>query len=135
MAQSDYLKNKLLDHVYGGSDFTRPATVYFALFTTMPTGAGGGVEVTGGSYARVAVTNNGSNFPAASSQQKACAIDVVFPQATAHWGTVVGCAIFDASSGGNMLDFGELNVPVVVPVNAISRLNASDLIIALITCS
>src|SRR5690349_18898367 len=102
-SKSDYLENKILDHMLGGPDYTRPATVYVALFTTAPSDAGGGVEVTGGSYARVAVTNNATNFPGASGGAKQNANTITWPTATALWGTVVAVGIFDAASGGNLL--------------------------------
>ena len=99
-SKSDYLENEILDHVLGGGDFTRPATVYLALFTVTPTDAGGGTEVTGGAYARVAVTNNATNFPAASGGSKSIGAQFDFPEATANWGTVVALGIFDASTAG-----------------------------------
>lgn len=107
-SKSNYLENKILDHVLGGADFTRPGTVYIALFTVAPTDAGGGTEVTGGSYARVTVTNNATNWPAASSGSKQNGTAFTFAQATANWGTVVAFAILDALTGGNFLYWGDL---------------------------
>lgn len=109
MSKSDYLENKVLDHVLGGGDYTRPATVYVALYTSAPTDSGGGTEVSGGSYARVAVTNNATNWPAASGGSKANGTTIVFPEATADWGTVVAFGLFDAAIGGNLLYWGELS--------------------------
>ena len=108
MSKSDYLENKVLDHVLGGGDYTRPATVYVALYTSAPTDSGGGTEVSGGSYARVAVTNNATNWPAASGGSKANGTAITFPEATANWGTVVAFGLFDAANGGNLLYWGEL---------------------------
>ena len=93
-SKADFLENKLLDHVLGAATYTPPVTVYIALYTVAPSDAGGGTEVTGGSYARVAVTNNATNFPAA----------------TASWGTVVAHAELDAPTGGNFLYWGDLTV-------------------------
>lgn len=107
-SKSDYLENEILDHVLGGGDYSRPGTVYIALFTAAPTDAGGGTEVTGGSYARVAVTNNATNWPAASSGSKSNGVAFTFTQATANWGTVVAFGIFDAASAGNLLYWGDL---------------------------
>ena len=107
-SKSDYLENELLDHVLGGGDYSRPATVYVALYTTAPTDAGGGVEVSGGSYARVAVTNNATNWPAASGGAKSNGTAITFPTATADWGTVVAFAILDAATAGNFLYWGDL---------------------------
>jgi hypothetical protein len=113
-SKSNYLEDKINDHVLGGGDYTRPATVYVALFAVAPTDAGGGTEVTGGSYARVAVTNNNTNWPASSGGLKSNGTAVTFPTASANWGTCVAFAIFDASSGGNMLYWADLAVSKAV---------------------
>ncbi len=106
---SNYLCNKLLDAVHGGPDFVKASPTYFALMTVMPTASGGGTEVSGGSYARVSVTNNSTNWPAASGQTKQNATAIDWGTATANWGTIVGVAEYDASSGGNLLTFGPLS--------------------------
>lgn len=106
--KSDYLENKILDHILGGGDYTRPSDVYIALFTSNPTDAGGGTEVSGGSYARAAVTNNSTNFPAASGGVKANGTDINFPTATALRGTVQSVGVFDDPTGGNLLFWAPL---------------------------
>lgn len=72
-------------------------TPYIALFTVAPGEAGGGTEVTGGSYARTPVT-----FNAPSAGIIANSAIVNFPTPSANWGNVIGWAVMDASSGGNM---------------------------------
>lgn len=106
--KSDYLENRILDHILGGVASTPPATVYVALFTVTPTDAGGGTEVAGGAYARAAVTNNATNWPAASGGAKANGTAITFPAPTANWGVIVAFAIFDAATAGNMLYFGPI---------------------------
>jgi hypothetical protein len=106
--KSNYLENAILNHWLGGATSTAPANVFFALFTANPTDSGGGTEVTGGSYARVSVANNTTNFATTSTGVKSNTTAVNFPAATASWGTVVGMAVFDASSGGNMLVWADL---------------------------
>lgn len=103
-ALSDYLENELLDHVLRNSAYTSPAIVYAALFTTATTDAGGGTEVSGGSYARTALTF-GSAASAGSISNTA---DSTFPTATASWGTVSHMAIYDALTVGNSLFHGAL---------------------------
>lgn len=112
--KSTYLANKFLDAVFGNQAFPSNATLYIALFTVNPTAGGGGTEVTGGSYVRKAVTNNLTEWPAASAQTKSNANVQTFVTATADWGTVTGAAVFDAPSGGNMLDFGSLTQSKVI---------------------
>jgi hypothetical protein len=88
----DTIANRLLDLQLGTSHDTTafPATVYIALLTTAPTNANGAglAEVTGGSYARVAVTNNDTNWPAATGRSKSNGTTVTFPTSTASWATV-----------------------------------------------
>jgi len=114
-SKSDYMENKVLD-IVGGVTFTAPATLYVALYTTICTDASTGttpapgVEVTGGSYARQAVTNNATNFPAASGGSKANGTAITWGTApTANWGVVVGFAIVDAASAGNILYWGAIS--------------------------
>jgi hypothetical protein len=118
-SKSDYLEAKLLDHVLGATTYTPPATVYIALFTVSPSDSGGGTEVStsGTAYARVAVTNNTTNWPNASGTSptsKSNGTTFTFPTATADWGTIVAMAIFDASTSGNMLYWATLNASKLV---------------------
>ena len=105
---SDFLELELLDHVFGNAAYTAPATLYVSLFTAAPSDTGGGTEVSGGSYARVAVTNNATNFPAASGGAKSNGTVITFPAPTANWGTVVAFGIHDAASAGNLLAWATL---------------------------
>lgn len=62
---ADVLAKAVLDGTLGATTLG-PATYYPALMSAMPTGAGGGTEFTGGTYARPSFTNNSTNFPAAA---------------------------------------------------------------------
>jgi hypothetical protein len=130
-ALSDYLENALLDHVLGKTTYTGPTTTYPALYTVTPGDAGGGTEVTGGTYARVAVTNNTTNWPNASGGSKSNGVDIDFGTATANWGTVVAVAILDASSGGNFMFYGTLTTPKTVNSGDAFKFNATKLVCAL----
>jgi len=128
---SNFLENELLDHVFGNAAYTAPATLYVALFTATPSDAGGGTEVSGGSYARVAVTNNATNFPAASAGVKSNGTAITFPMATASWGTVAAFGIFDAVTAGNLLAWGALSASRAVANLDIVYFPAGDLDITL----
>jgi len=95
---SNYLENALINATLRNTTYTSPATVYISLWTTDPTDAGSGTEVSGGSYARTSVT-----FGAPSNGVTTNSAAVEFPQATASWGTVAYFGINDASTGGNLL--------------------------------
>ena len=116
-SKSDYLEKALLDGVLGGSAFSLPATVYLALFTTDPTDvAASGTEATGTGYQRLAITNNATNWPAASGTTATKSNGTVLTMATAggDWSSgsnMAYWALFDASSGGNKLYYGAITTP------------------------
>ena len=118
-AMSDYLENKLVDLTLRGQAFTAPATLCFGLHTSATTDAGGGAEVSGGSYARKAVTASLANFAGTQAAASTTASSgtggvtsnnglIDFPAPTANWGTVTHWSVWDASTGGNMLFHGAL---------------------------
>ena len=125
---SDYLEDKVLEHVFGGNTYTAPSTLYVALYTSAPSDTGGGTEVSGGGYVRKTATFNvsGTNPTTASN---AGAIE--YPTATANYGTVTSVGIFDALSGGNLLAYANLTASKVVSTGDVFRFNAGDLDITL----
>lgn len=111
----DFWENEILDHVLGASTYTPPGTLYVALSTTTPTDAGGNfTEPVGNNYARVAVTNNLTNWPAASGGSKSNGTAVTFNDATGSWGTVTHFGVYDQASGGNLLFWGQLTASKLV---------------------
>lgn len=127
-ALSDYLEDALINHIFRNSDFTRPADIYIALFTAAPSDAGGGTEVSGGSYARQGVpTGVASEWDAASGGATANTNTVTFPTATAAWGTITHVGLFDAVTAGNLLFHGALTASKTVGDGDIFRFNAGDL--------
>lgn len=106
--KGNYLSNKFLNQIFNGASAPAPGTLYVALYTATPSASGGGTEVSGGSYARVAVTANTTNFPTSSAEQIQNGTTIDFGTASADWGTIVAGAVWDASSGGNLLYWGPL---------------------------
>ena len=125
---SDYLEDKVLDHVFGGNAYSAPSTLYVALYTVAPTDTGGGTEVSGGGYVRKTATFNvsGTNPTTASN-----ASAVEYPTATANYGTVVAVGIFDALSSGNLLAYANLTTSKVVSTGDVFRFNTGDLDVTL----
>jgi hypothetical protein len=105
---SDYLENALLNHTFRNTALTSPTTVYLALYTTAPTDAGGGTQVSGGGYARQAIT-----FGAPSGGAIANTVAVAFTASGAAYGTVVAVGIFDASTAGNLLAWDDITSAVI----------------------
>jgi len=112
MTKSNSWEVSILNLTFKNASQSALANVHFALFTSAPNDAGGGTEVSGGSYARVAVATAGSNFTVNSGDPSSAvnAVDITFPIATANWGTITHFGIFDASTAGNMRYWGALPV-------------------------
>jgi len=116
-AASNYLENKVLDHVLGKTTFTAVDPLYYALYTASPgdTDAGTEVSTSGTSYARQFTPNNGTGFPAASGGTKSNGELVNFGTATgAGWGTVQYIGLKDASSGGNLYFWGSIDPSIPI---------------------
>lgn len=109
-ALTNYLEDAIVGHLFRGAAFTAPTTLYIALFTATPGEAGGGTEVTGGSYARVSVANASAQWAAtaAGNGTTSNVNAITFPAPTANWGSVTHWAIMDAASVGNMLAYAAL---------------------------
>lgn len=123
---SNYLENKVLDHVLRNTSYTSPTTVYVGLFTTDPTDAGTGTEVSGGSYARQALS-----VTTASGGIVTSSADVTFPQATASWGTVSHIGLMDALSSGNLLMHTPLTTSKTIDSGDILKISSGNLTVTL----
>ena len=117
---SNYLENKVLDHILGTTTYTKPAAVYVALYTAAPSDTGGGTEVSGGSYARQVAT-----FTAASSGATSNTANIDFNNMPAC--TVVAVGIFDAITTGNLLVWGTLTANKALDAGDILRIASGDL--------
>lgn len=121
---TNYLENKLIDHFLGTASYTMPTDVYVALFTVSPGEAGGGTEVTGGSYARKVAT-----FTAASSGATSNDSNIDFTGMPAA--TTVAIGIFDALTSGNMLLYGTLTTNKTTDAGDTLRIATGDLDISI----
>ena len=130
---SDYLENELLDHVFGNAAFSAPATLYIALSTADPLDDNSGLtEPVGSGYARLGITNNATNFPAAAGGVKSNGAAFEFPAANGgSWGLITHFAIMDAATGGNQIGYGALVAAKTINDGDIARFPAGDLDITL----
>src|SRR5262247_159321 len=118
---SDALENLFIDHVFRSAAWTKPTALWVALFTVAPTDAGGGTEVSTGSYARVNLPPGDGNWTATqggttgvsngTGGMTSNAVAITYPAPSADWGTVGWFGIFSASSGGTMLVWDALLAP------------------------
>jgi len=123
---SNYLENALINATLRATTYTSPATVYVSLWTTDPTDAGSGTEVSGGSYARTAVT-----FGAPSNGATTNSAAVEFPQATASWGVVGWIGINDAATSGNLLYHTALDTSKTIDSGDIFKISTGNLSVTL----
>ena len=123
---SNFLENALVNATLRNTTYTSPATVYVALFTTDPTDAASGTEVSGGSYARTSVT-----FAAPSNGASASSADCTFPTCTSTWGTVSHIGIFDASTSGNLLYHTPLDTSKTIETGDIFKIASASLTVTL----
>ena len=133
-ALSNYLEEELLDHIFNENAWTSPTTIYVSLYTDSPGDDDSGTEVSGGSYARVLVNENGGStptwdLPAADGVGYLVdnTHDITFPTATASWGTVTHFGIHDASTAGNLLFHGALTASKTVGDGDTFKFPAGDL--------
>lgn len=123
---STYLATAILNAAYRQQAFPSIAQVYVGLFTAAPTDAGGGTEVPtsgGTNYARAAITFGAPAGTPPTIENE----EVVFNVAAASWGTLTHIGLFDAASGGNLLDWqaivdpGDMVTPISVGVGVGER--------------
>lgn len=117
-AMSDYLENKLVDHIFRATAFTMPAALHVGLFTAAPSDAGGGTEVAGNAYARAQLNpsasnwantqNSGTGASTGNTGATSNSVAITFPTPTGAWGLVTHFGIFDAAAAGNLIAQGAL---------------------------
>ena len=115
-AFSDYAEVQLRGHIFRTLTFAKPTVLGVALYTAAPGEAGGGTEVSGGSYARVDVPPLDANWSGASSTDGLTdnVAAITFPAPTANWGLITDFAILDATTAGNFLIYGTLTASKTV---------------------
>ena len=119
---SNYLENKLVEHVFRANTMVSPAEIYVALYSSDPGEDNSGVELIGNGYTREIVT-----FGLPSDGVSYNDTDVVFNPATSDWPTVSHVAVFDLSAGGNMLFYGPLSASISITSGNNFRLPAGNL--------
>jgi hypothetical protein len=134
-AASNYLENKVLDHVlkYSTAPYTGVATLYLGLFKNTSGNAAANLEagtlsdeISGGSYTRKTVT-----FASASSGASATDATVTFDTASANWGTITHVAVLDASTSGNVLFWGAVTTSKTIETGDTFQVSSGNLTISL----
>ena len=123
---SNYLENALINASLRATTFTAPSVVYVGLYTTDPTDAGTGTEVSGGSYARQSAT-----FGAPSNGVSTTTADITFPQCTSSCGTVSHIGILDALTTGNLLYHTPLTTSKAIDTGDLFKIASGSLTVTL----
>jgi hypothetical protein len=123
---SNYLENALINATLRNTSYTSPTTVYVGLYTSDPGEGNTGTEVSGGSYARTAVT-----FGAPSNGVSTNSASVTFPTATGTWGTVTHIGILDALTSGNLLYYTPLDASKSIASGDVFTISTGNLSVTL----
>ena len=123
---SNYLEAALINATLRNTSYTSPSVVYVGLYTSDPTDANTGTEVSGGSYARQSIT-----FGAPSSGTSTNSAAIEFPAATANWGVVTHVGIRDALTSGNLLYHTALDASKTINNGDIFKILTSNLSVTL----
>ena len=132
---SNFLENRVLDHVLRVAAYTQPSGLWLALFNNTSGNAATNLEAgtltdetstSGSAYGRKTVT-----FAAASSGTSATNATVTFDAATANWGTITHVAVMDAATSGNVLFWGAVTTPKTIETGDTFQVTSGNLTIAL----
>jgi len=84
-------------------------TWHVALYTSMPTVMGGGIELAEPGYSRAEIT-----LPTGTSTYRANTNTVEFPEAQTDWVDILGIGILTASVGGTLRAFHTFDAPITI---------------------
>ena len=125
MSLTNAFETETLEWLFTTTTVTRPTAWFTALYTVAPTDSGGGTEVSGGAYARVSTALSVTGDTATNGSA------LEWDTATATWGTIVAVGIFDASTGGNLIAYGNLTTSKTITIGDVFRISAGNLDITL----
>jgi hypothetical protein len=96
---TNILEDLIIKHIFRTGTWAKPTTLKIKLFTAAPGEAGGGTEVTGGSYAQQTLDPLDANWAATSGGNGLTSNSsaITYPAPTANWGTVTDMAITDGT--------------------------------------
>lgn len=127
---TDYAENKIVDHVFRATAFSEssPGSYYVSLHSASCSDSTPGAELSGGSYARVAIARStaawlgthGSATGASSGTNGTIsnAAAITFPAATGDWTAATNWQVYDASSSGNAIICATLTSPRTITTGA-----------------
>jgi hypothetical protein len=127
---TDHTESLVLTWLLTSGTATRPTAWYVGLFTAAPSDTGGGTEVSGSGYARVATGTMTISGTSPTTATNAAAIE--FAAASGgNWGSIGWAAIFDAETSGNMIAWAALSTARTINDGDVLRIPAGDLDVTL----
>lgn len=111
MTATNYVEEWRLNWIRGTAAPAAPAVLYLGASRADPGEDGSGLDEpdAGDGYGRIAVV-----FGVPAARSMATAVEHLFAQATAAWGTITHWTLHDAAAGGNVLARVALGTPEVV---------------------
>lgn len=128
---SDYAENKMLDHFLGKTSYTLVTPLYLALCTVVPEDSKTGSTITQASYtgyARKSIAAADLNAAASGSSSNANKLE--FAACTSGSSTIVGWAICDASSAGNMICWSSCTSTVISTTQTPATIGVGGLVVS-----
>lgn len=110
-SKTDAFETRILNLIFKntGTSITALANCWVALFTTVPSDSSNGTEASGNGYARKSTAAADWTLSGGITN----ATELLFPAVTGSPYTVVGWGIFDASTAGNLLYWGDCTSTVM----------------------
>lgn len=134
MAFSDYVETQIVNLTLRNVAWSTPAKPWIALFTTATGDDDSGSEVSGGNYVRIQVTDFTATGAGGTDGISKNATLIRIPasgNAGANWGQVGWWGLFDASTVGNLMYWGQFPVAKQVFTDDHVEIPANALIITL----
>ena len=137
-AFSDHLEEGILEHTLRGNPLSTPSNIYVALFTSDPTDANTGTEVSDSSYLRQDAAKGGTidsgwtaPTPSGDGTMSSNAKLLQFPPIADGTVTITHYAIYDAQSGGNMLYHAPFTTAKTLEINDVLSIDVGGIEIVL----
>ncbi len=147
---SNYLKNKLVDHLLRTTTFSQPSMIAIALCTAAPTDASTGATIVevpnSNNYSRKTLNPSNSNWlgthgnttgaSSGTGGSTSNSVVIEFDTASSSWGTITHVAVCDSATwgAGNVLFYGALPTPTAVEAGELAAVNVNDLTFTIGVC-
>jgi|WetSurSiteA1Bulk_404760.scaffolds.fasta_scaffold00605_9 hypothetical protein len=128
---TDYLENKLINHLLLNTNYSSPAAAYLALYTATPSDIRTGTEVISTVSASSYTRQNISGNMTVSGSYAYNSTKITFPEAMSDWGTILGVGIMDAATSGCILFWGKMNNTITINTGEVFSINPGMLSIGL----